>query len=497
MKRNKLIFLNLILVSLIFSACNEVLNELPDNRTEIDSPDKIGELLVGAYPEAAYAPFLQPRTDNATDKGLGAVQSDLNTFMYEWDDIFTLNSDTPTNYWNAAYAAIAQANQALASIEALGGGSELDAYRGEALVCRAYAHFMLVNIWAKTYDPATAATDLGVPYVTEPENQLFQEYTRNSVQEVYDNIESDLETGLPLLEDNYRAPAFHFTPRAGYAFASRFYLFTGNWEKVIEYSDKVLGIDPSLVIRDWANGYNTLTFGQISTRYSNSNPGEEPANLLLVSAGSLFDRTYFSQRYQLSNTLRGELFGAGNPTGSGWTYRVFGRDLSLNIPKFLEFFRITNQAAGIGFPFVAYVLLSTDEVLLNRAEAHAMLGNLDLALADMDTFLSVNTQNYDPEFDRISTNILTFFYRDNVLDYDPFYEIPSESMVVIHALQEFRRRAFYQEGLRWFDIRRFNLSITHLDFLRNIIGVLESQDNRKQLQIPNDAIASGIEENPR
>lgn len=43
----------------------------------------------------------------------------------------------------------------------------IEAY-GEALICRAYAHFMLVNIFSMQYNEKTSSTDLGVPYITEP-----------------------------------------------------------------------------------------------------------------------------------------------------------------------------------------------------------------------------------------------------------------------------------------------------------------------------------------
>ena len=36
--------------SLTLAACNDFLDELPDNRTELDTPDKINRLLVSAYP---------------------------------------------------------------------------------------------------------------------------------------------------------------------------------------------------------------------------------------------------------------------------------------------------------------------------------------------------------------------------------------------------------------------------------------------------------------
>lgn len=102
------------------------------------------------------------------------------------------------------------------------------------MVARAYAHFMLVNLWAEHYDPATAQTTLGVPYVTAPEKEALAIYERNTVAEVYKRIEDDLLLGLPLIKDNaYDAPKYHFNRAASNAFAARYYTWRGdNWDKV-------------------------------------------------------------------------------------------------------------------------------------------------------------------------------------------------------------------------------------------------------------------------
>ena len=127
----KLIFGFTVVLGLI--SCSDVLDESPDNRTEINSLEKISELLVSAYPESTYIAFLEPLSDNAGDKSLSAEASDLNLMMFTWQDFFDDDNDTPTNYWNTAYEAISQANQALLSLEELG---ELDTpQRGEALLC--------------------------------------------------------------------------------------------------------------------------------------------------------------------------------------------------------------------------------------------------------------------------------------------------------------------------------------------------------------------------
>ena len=86
-------------------------------------------------------------------------------------------------------------------IDGLEGEKSLkDAVKGEAYLTRAYGHFMLVNLFAKHYDPETAAQDPGVPYVLEPETEFIKEYSRGTVEDVYDNIEDDLEEGLDLVD---------------------------------------------------------------------------------------------------------------------------------------------------------------------------------------------------------------------------------------------------------------------------------------------------------
>ena len=85
--------------------------------------------------------------------------------------------------WNDCYKAIAAANAALDAINTMGNPSSLDPQRGEALLCRAYNHFVLVNIFSKAYSPKTSTTDLGIPYMTHLETTVSPEYTRGTVAE--------------------------------------------------------------------------------------------------------------------------------------------------------------------------------------------------------------------------------------------------------------------------------------------------------------------------
>ena len=147
MKKNIYIPIVAFVLGLSLSSCDKFLDEVPDKRTELDSPEKIQELLATAYPDALYAEFCEAMSDNAGDKTRLSATSDLNTQMYSWETNTQNNTrDTPPHYFYAAYRAIAAANYALEAANDLKGGSELNYLKGEALVARAYAHFCLANL---------------------------------------------------------------------------------------------------------------------------------------------------------------------------------------------------------------------------------------------------------------------------------------------------------------------------------------------------------------
>ncbi len=488
-------YLGLVLILLVCNSCEDYLSEFPDNRTQIDTPEKIAELLVAAYPEACYMNMAETMSDNVGDKN--SRPSELNEVMYNWETTDVDDLDYPLGYWNACYKAIAQANQALFSIEELGDLSNTKAQKGEALLARAYAHFMLVNLWAKHYNPNTANSDLGIPYVLKPETEFLVDYKRNSVQEVYDLIEKDLLEGLKFVTNDYEQPKFHFTPQAANAFASRFYLFKGEWDKVIEYSSKVLGANPAQQLRDYLNVYRNLEYSERTALYAS---GDDPANLLVVSANSIYARRFAGNAYGLNAEISNNLFSERNILNKNWVYQLFGTDRTFNLPKYEELFIVTNQSAGIGNPYVGLVLFSIDEVLLNRAEAFAMKNQFDSSLLDIDTFLSARTLGYIPTTDMLTRGMITAAYPVIEDEFKPYYErtFSNEQRSFVKAILEIKRREFYHEGLRWFDVRRFNIRVTH-SFADNTTPdtVLEQDDNRRQLQIPQAAIALGVERNPR
>ena len=193
--RKNIIHIGLILLlAPCYTACSSFLDELPDNRTELDTEQSIANILVSAYPQSTNCEIGELYSDN-TDENSRAygywqkVEEDL----YNWKDTYEEGQDTPQALWDACYAAIASSNHALQGIKNLGNPTSLNPQKGEALVCRAYAHFMLATTFCQAYNSNTAEQELGIPYMETLQTTVAPHYERGTLASVYRKIAADLE----------------------------------------------------------------------------------------------------------------------------------------------------------------------------------------------------------------------------------------------------------------------------------------------------------------
>ncbi|MDQ0969485.1 hypothetical protein QFZ20_004888 [Flavobacterium sp. W4I14] len=464
------------------------LEQAPDQRTQLNSVDKVAELLTSAYPEGNYIAFTETSSDNVEDKGPGIGDEDREiVFPYMWKDNDNYTDDTPTNYWNACYTAIAAANSALEAIDKAPDQTAYLPYKGEALVARAYAHFMLVTLFAKTYEAGSPNDSPGIPYVTEPEKVVIGQYSRGTVASVYANIEKDLLAGLPLLRNTaYKIPKYHFNVSAGNAFAARFFLFKKEYDKVIQYSSAVSPSNSfANILRPWNTRYNLYTLDEMYLYFTQAS---EPSTLLLIETASSWARTR-TPRYGYGQIINNEVFTV-NVTGARWCYKsaYYGQP-HYSMLKWNEYFVKTSQNATIGDPYTIVPVLTADETLLNRAEAYASTGQNALALQDLNTYASTRILNYSP-----TTHAVT------LAKIAAYYGIADPKAGLIATVLDFKKKEFTQEGLRWFDILRYKLPVQHKIFAVNgsfETITLTADDPRKLFQIPSQVTLSGIQQNPR
>jgi len=523
------------LIGISFSSC-DFLDKVPDNRTELNTPIQIKELLSSGYPLCNYATITELSADNFQDNNAPDDKNNrynLPAFgrqddeAYAWEPIVsTVQQDSPSSVWEHNYFGIAVANHALRRIyefEAEGRGAEVSLHKAEALILRAFCHFNLVNIFGQTYKNANnSKNDLGVPYVTEPETTVMVVMARLSVAEVYDLIEKDLLEGIRLLENdsNYDIMKYHFNQNASYAFAARFFLYKKDWDKVIKYATMALGPDPAMKMRNWTVSPPTGT--AVVNWMINA---QSPNNFLLIPTHSLAWRHY-SQGYRYavndrvmpdgSNTAKTTIFGPGpswmnfnfHPCYSGKLYINGKQDYGLYFLNAGESFEYTDKVAGIGYPRIVRTEFTAEETLLCRAEAYVHTDKLDLALQDLSVWsesrsnnaagLSVNELTQD--------NINTFYTKNEYLVAPPLsmdktelgwterYE--GDRLNLLYCALHFRRIETIFTGLRWFDVKRYGIEITHYIGKDKAIK-LTWDDPRRALQLPAEVIAAGMEPNER
>ena len=535
----KYIGLFFIAVSMGLASCDDFLDKLPDNRTEANSEEKIQKLLVSAYPTHDHMAFTEYGSDNVDD--MGASNPNTDRFLdeiYSWTDVTETDNQDPESYWMDLYQCIETANMALEGIESMGGAttSSLKETQAEALLCRAYAHFMLVNVFATHYD-ANNSTALGVSYVTETEKELNPKYERETVHENYAHIAADLEAALPNVGDSYyTVPKYHFNKNAAYAFATRFYLYYEKYDKAIEYANKVLGTNPTSMLRDWAV-LNTMPDGSDYQQSPTTNHVIESTlncNLLLLTSysgqGIYFGgfstwHRYSHCEYLGQNETISALAGLWEGNYTSFAMRV-KRYSGSNMNAWSQWrmpylFEYTDPVAQIGFRHTVYNAFTGDEVLLNRAEAYVLTGQYDKALADLQVWIrnTSTKKNYVLTIDRVNEYIgkLPYAYDDAEKNpkgdiksslkkhLNPKFAIDKEGSTQENLTQlvlACRRYETLHEGKRWFDIKRWGIEIPRR--VMNAAGNpdhiddwLVVDDPRRAVQIPQKVREAGYTPNPR
>lgn len=541
------------------TSCDDFLEATPDSRIEVDSEAKVLALLNSAYPQASYIRLAELSSDNVDDWNgdTNGLYDHFSQQIYNWEDIYETDNESPTMVWQDFYTAISAANHAIEAIDRLPASANMQAARGEALLCRAYAHFILVNLFAQHYSAQHASTDAGIPYIVAPESTLKPEYERLSVAEVYAKVEADLLEGLKLMNEAiYVSPAFHFNTKAAYTFASRFYLFYQKPDEVIKYATLALGDDPSAVMRDYSKFDDLPTNGpwERARQYTSST---ERANFLISSVHST-DWQYFGPfstggRYNFNSEIAQKEVVFCSP----WSttdeiqdqYRMYIFYMSnpnkLHFPKIPYYFEEINSNQHIGYYRSVNVIFKAEEALLNRAEAYILTNQSAKALDDMNLWsanffidsLYYNTGNIDwskvdwdlwgtPEFEY--PYIWNTTYSKNRLSQDDVnswcgqyaYYKPTAATPIKHLHPEFvqisegsdqehmlqvlleaRRLEFLQEGMRWFDIKRYGMTIYRRivdasrgswDIRYSVTDSLTYRDPRAALQLPFEVMSAGM-----
>ena len=551
MKSIRYIFMS-ALAALALSSCSDSFLDHPaDNRTEIDTEDKVIKLLSSSYPTGNFMWVCELSSDNFIDNQAPHLptktwdpqilshynyssydRADDQLFRFEPATMATFGDyDQPGQIWEGFYNSVASCNAALQAIDEIaaskGMTAKLKAARAEALLIRAYDHFCLVNVFCQPYKDAEASkNDVGIPYVTEVEDIVQKEYPRGNVADVYTKIQADLEAGIADLDEQiYTLPKWHFNQNAAHAFAARFFLYKRDYQKVIDHANFVLGTDNNTLLNMMMD-YSALADASYSSDFANvwQNPSQNN-NLLLITTGSLMQRRSLGYRYSCAGPAARDVFLISSGTHAFWrSYYIcpltavsgmFGystADYGYFSGKICEQFEYSDKIAGIGYPHIIHRAFTANELLLERAEAKIMLKQYDAACEDLCAYWNNSFEKF-PEADHTfyesyvnvaTKSIIENWYSDathgNCFPNWDFtqkvsssFVIPAEATPYMNCLNELRRWETSFEGLRFFDLKRWGIEYKHVYNVTADETTLTVDDPRRAIEVPWEVISAGLE----
>ena len=514
---------------LCLTACDKFLDVNPDKRAEVDTAEEVAALLGHAYPDHVMSLMAELMSDNTDDFGKTSFNKSTRFYdqVYHFEEITESDNESPESNWGDYWSAIAATNVAIQTLDELGGldvAANRELY-GEAYIARAFNHFALASIFCMAYDPVNSATDPGLPYLTAVEDGFNVQHDRGTVAELYAAIEKDIERGLPLIGDShYQVPKYHFNTDAAYAFACKFYLYYGKYDKAIDCANHVLGETPSTVLKNWQylGSLPTGSGGPLihATSYCESS---SPSNLLLQACYSSLG--YFWANYSTYNRYSHGSYAsatedmeAAYPWGTS-SYYDGVKTYSGSMDKIIfwrvpRIFQYTDPVAKTGYIRTINLTFSTDETLLHRAEAYILSGKFDEACADLNLWLHNITKN---TYVLTPANIKSFYNGVNYYEWNKStvkkhlkpimteVEEGSDLECMLQCLLNCKRLETMGFGGRWQDIRRYGITVYRREMGLTSAGYvpvkvtdsITPRDPRLALQIPYKVIQGGFTPNPR
>lgn len=446
----------LVIQLLALQSCKKYLDKKPDSRLTV--PTSLTDLQALLDASTNMNIRQSPSFGEASTDDYFLPDAAYAAFSVDFASIYTWNRVDYRygNDWSKCYLPVYNSNYCLEQVEQTPINSankeQWENVKGSALFFRSYNYLNLIWVYAKSYDAATAATDLGI--VLRAGSNFNVPSVRSSVKDCYDRIVRDTKEAATLLPDN----PFHVmrpSKAAAYGLLARAYLSMRNYDSAFKYADLCLQIKSALI--DF-NGDPDIN-GSISANIPFKRFNKE---------------TIF---YVEMNTS----FFIQSPTEARIDTGLFSMYLSDDLRKTAYFKPISGYHQFKGSynanPTQYFTGIATDEIYLIRAEAHARMGRITEAMNDLNTLMRKRWRNSVPY---------------------PTITATDQADAIKKILDE-RRKELYMRGVRWIDIKRLNKEGRNIVLQRRIAGqnyYLQPNANYFALPLPIDIIEqTGIPQN--
>ncbi len=244
--KNKYITIVLLIITGIFSSCDKFLEVTPKGLVIPETLADYEAILNSPTITASFPMILLDLTDDVFNDFDELNQSSTANGYY-WRPIITINEKANPEVWGLLYRCIYNANVIISGAPGASEGTTEEKQRvvAEALVIRANCYLDLLTVFAKAYDPATAATDPGLPMVTSI-SVTDKAPGRSSLQATLDAMINDITTAINSLPET-NINRYRVTKYAAYGLLSRIYLYMADFANAKTYTNMALEAPHSIL----------------------------------------------------------------------------------------------------------------------------------------------------------------------------------------------------------------------------------------------------------
>ncbi len=469
MKINKITIIKILLLSFLFACSEDRLIEKPVDQFEIqyaiNSESDMKAVVNGIYDQysassgfgADILAFGDLISDNVF---ITAVPGDV---AYQTTGYLNWSSDISNfGMLNPLYDGIILSNTVINNTS-IPETVEVLNLKGEARIARAVGLYYAVSFYSP--NPTSGMNqEYGVP-VNLNLYDPFVKLSRASVAEVYNQIITDLTTALSIMTKESPTNKGHLSPTAARLLLSRVYLTrgqAGDYQKAIDYADMVInsantGIGFDFVDTSSAANFTRYFYGAVA---DSENKPETVWEINMNQNDNLGVNNSLSSFYAYNGQKKRFLFTQNFYSSFETTDLRRGLFISVAVPSddsprgiWTRKYVPTIAGDGEG-PFAQNVkIFRMSEAKLNKIEALYKMGSNSEALIELNQFsLSRKSKVY------------TSASLENILDE--------------------RRKEFFGEGQRFFDLKRNNLGFEKPSNCYSIVCSVPANDKLFVIPMP-------------
>ncbi|MBB6107318.1 RagB/SusD family nutrient uptake outer membrane protein [Mucilaginibacter lappiensis] len=425
MKINKFIYV-LIAGAVVSTSCKKsFLDQKPPAavnigdaiKTESDMSDAVNGMFNASRSSSLFGRDIPVLGDVLADNAY-ISSSNSGRYLQENNYTYIVTNAEANNIWSQGYYTILQANRIINT--ALPTSTAVGLYKGEAYTTRALVYLQLANFYSTPYTVNPGAD--GVPLVTGYQG-AYTKPSRSKLADVYAKIISDLDSAYAIMPPTATSSEY-MNKYAAKALQARAYLYKGDYANARDAALEVVN----------KGGYTLLTAAGFAAYWTNPGPvTNKQETIFELALTNITNNGTAGLDYIYNPAGYGDILST-DPLYNLYSATDVRKSLIINGKRSGAQAYIVNKYSNVSNPNDRddLKILRYSEVLLTLAESYARLGDMVNALK----YLNQLVAQRDPSLVYASTG----------------------DQLISDILTE-RRKELAFEGLRFFDLKRTNVTI--------------------------------------